>query len=342
MRKTNTVFQNKKENKSYFIILLIGFLLFYSSELFGEFPDLEETPLGFYTRSSRPTISSKKMPQSHFLKTTPVKNQDPLGTCTSFAASACGEHYHRKLFSEAEFTVLAETHLPPSAGGDCKPGLYLGHALRVAQLYGFVDEQRLPYESYLSYVARTNNIDTRYHDWKEKLRQDNQPIICNKVSARTLPKTAYNTTMAEIGVDLRLLGTNEDYGYLLPQISVIHHVSKDCLNHALQGEQPQDTCIGIPAKADIQWVKYELAKSHPVAMAISVFEGCWTTSTISMPNGRSKYIGSHAVVLTGFDDITKRFTLKNSWGEKWGKFGFGDISYDYVKLYSTELVAVGR
>ncbi|MBP6950898.1 MAG: C1 family peptidase [Alphaproteobacteria bacterium] len=342
MRQKNTVFQNRKENKLYFLILLIGLLLFYSSELFGEFPDLEETPLGFYTRSSRPTISPKKLPKKYLLKTTPVKNQDPLGTCTSFAASACGEHYHRKLFSEGEFTVLAETHLPPSAGGDCKPGLYLGHALNVAQKYGFVDEQRLPYESYLSYVAQKNNIDPRSKDWKNKLRRDDQPIICKKVNARTSPKTAYNATMIEIGADLQLLGTSEDYGYLLPRTSVIHHISKKCLGHTLLGEQTQEPCIGIPAQADIEWVKYELAKSHPVAMAVSVFEGCWTTSTISMPNVRSKYIGSHAVVLTGFDDITKRFTLKNSWGEKWGKFGFGDISYDYVKLYSTELVAVGR
>ena len=143
-------------------------------------------------------------------------------------------------------------------------------------------------------------------------------------------------------MSLRLLDTSEDYGYLLPQTSVIHHVSKDCLSHALRGEQTQETCVGIPAQADIQWVKYELAMNHPVAMAVSVFDGCWTRSTIGMPSERNKYIGSHAVVLTGFNDITKRFTLKNSWGEKWGKFGFGDISYDYVKLYSTELVAVDR
>lgn len=38
----------------------------------------------------------------------------------------------------------------------------------------------------------------------------------------------------------------------------------------------------------------------------------------------------HCMVIVGYDDSTRRFTIRNSWGTGWGESGYGYISYDYV------------
>jgi GNAT superfamily N-acetyltransferase len=38
-------------------------------------------------------------------------------------------------------------------------------------------------------------------------------------------------------------------------------------------------------------------------------------------------VGSHVVLLCGYDDLYQEFSFQNSWGADWGKNGFGYISY---------------
>lgn len=40
--------------------------------------------------------------------------------------------------------------------------------------------------------------------------------------------------------------------------------------------------------------------------------------------------GNHAVVITGYDLDKKVFFIKNSWGRKWGKDGFGTLPFDFL------------
>jgi C1A family cysteine protease len=49
-----------------------------------------------------------------------------------------------------------------------------------------------------------------------------------------------------------------------------------------------------------------------------------------MPKPKEKAMGGHAVVGVGYDDKTKRFIVRNSWGENWGKKGYFTMPYDYV------------
>lgn len=39
--------------------------------------------------------------------------------------------------------------------------------------------------------------------------------------------------------------------------------------------------------------------------------------------------GGHAMVLVGFDDTTRMFVVRNSWGADWGDHGYCYISYDF-------------
>ena len=54
------------------------------------------------------------------------------------------------------------------------------------------------------------------------------------------------------------------------------------------------------------------------------------------------YKGSHAIALWGYDDNTRTFVFRNSWGTNWGTKGYGHMPYEYVYKYATELVAVER
>ena len=340
--------------------LLISFLPMFliqsesasASDVLGTF-DLKETPLGRYqtlgVQPMRGGSQDAKLPTSALLKgITPAKDQDVLGTCTSFAVSSCAEYYHQQIFSEAEFTILAETQLPDE---DCVPGLCLADALHLARRMGFTEQNRLPYPSYLKKVAKFNGIKTNLDNWKDRLKalRQEEIQICDK---------DYNSTMAKMGLNFRLSGNaSEDItSYRIGGLHTIHHVSRNDLSKALSSlgdgsfsvEQGKGS-IGKAAGADINQVKVALSQGYPVAGALAVFSGCWESSLVNkdnpyiqLPKQTHKYRGSHAIVLTGFDDVQESFLLKNSWSQDWGKEGSAWIPYEYVKLYSTELTSITK
>ncbi len=41
-------------------------------------------------------------------------------------------------------------------------------------------------------------------------------------------------------------------------------------------------------------------------------------------------MGVHAVVGVGYDDATRRFWVRNSWGASWGQQGYFTMPYDYL------------
>ena len=321
-------------------------------------PKFQETPLGYYKDSTRYHCGSieplKKLPAEYQLRFSPAKNQNPLGTCVSFATVACGEYFYpRYRFSEAELTVLAETR----DGEDCKSGLFLGNTLSLVEEMGFVSERRFPYDLYLGCVAEQNGLDLEDSAWLDNLGDldlDNVDI-CHVGN--------YNKTMREYGNDLRLYKNFADNctSYRLAGLQAIHHVSKSSLQRALHRNKDfnhqfskmristtssstsviKEKEIGLPLHADIESVKQALYQGWPVAAAINVY-GDWTNpvgGNIEMPQEISGD-EAHAVVISGYNDKSQRFYFKNSWGNDWGNRGFGSLSYDYVKLYATELVAV--
>jgi len=43
-----------------------------------------------------------------------------------------------------------------------------------------------------------------------------------------------------------------------------------------------------------------------------------------------KSIGSHVILLIGYNEDKQTFTFVNTWGKKWGEEGLGTITYNYV------------
>lgn len=93
--------------------------------------------------------------------------------------------------------------------------------------------------------------------------------------------------------------------------------------------------IHINLPHDLSVIKSVLAQNIPVLCGINVFLSAETTKAhksgiIPLPSFYEKPLGSHAIVLVGYNDKKQLFKFANSWGEKWGEKGFGYIPYKYI------------
>lgn len=78
-----------------------------------------------------------------------------------------------------------------------------------------------------------------------------------------------------------------------------------------------------------------LAEGYPFVFGFAVYESFESdhvakTGTVPMPKSSEAFLGGHAVCATGYDDRTKRFKVRNSWGPDWGADGYFTMPYDYI------------
>ena len=78
-----------------------------------------------------------------------------------------------------------------------------------------------------------------------------------------------------------------------------------------------------------------LASGFPFVFGFNVYESFESntvtrTGNVPMPRAGEAILGGHAVITVGYDDTTKRFTVRNSWGEAWGKKGYCFMPYAYL------------
>ena len=78
-----------------------------------------------------------------------------------------------------------------------------------------------------------------------------------------------------------------------------------------------------------------LAGGYPFVFGFSVYESfetprVATTGVVPMPRMGERVIGGHAVVACGYDLKTSRFTVRNSWGARWGIGGYFTMPFGYL------------
>ncbi len=78
-----------------------------------------------------------------------------------------------------------------------------------------------------------------------------------------------------------------------------------------------------------------LASGYPFVFGFSVYESFESqavakTGLVPMPAANEKMLGGHAVLAVGYDDASQRFTVMNSWSDKWGKKGYFTMPYAYL------------
>lgn len=92
-------------------------------------------------------------------------------------------------------------------------------------------------------------------------------------------------------------------------------------------------------------------KKHPVIIGVPVNPRGWDEKTgiVVLDDAMKKeceaqpaLCGGHSIILTGYDQVKRVFSFKNSWSPTWGKNGYGEISFDYVNKYARGTGVTGR
>ena len=58
--------------------------------------------------------------------------------------------------------------------------------------------------------------------------------------------------------------------------------------------------------------------------------GTVATGDIPMPGPGETRDGAHFMVVVGYDNATRRFLIRNSWGTEWGDKGYGTVGYEHM------------
>ena len=70
-------------------------------------------------------------------------------------------------------------------------------------------------------------------------------------------------------------------------------------------------------------MKNSLAAFHPFVFGMTVYESFMSntvasTGNVPLPAATERVMGGHAMLGVGYDDVTQRFLVRNSWGVNWG------------------------
>lgn len=106
-----------------------------------------------------------------------------------------------------------------------------------------------------------------------------------------------------------------------------------------QGEEHR-AIVYQAVNQDLNEMKSCLAAGYPFVLGFTVYESFESdtvaqTGIVPMPQPTEKVLGGHAVVAVGYDEATKTFICRNSWGTSWGLQGYFMMPYDY--LLNTDL-----
>ncbi len=78
-----------------------------------------------------------------------------------------------------------------------------------------------------------------------------------------------------------------------------------------------------------------LAEGYPFVLGFTVYESFESPAVaasgkLNMPKKGEAQVGGHAVMAVGYNDSSKRFIVRNSWGATWGQAGYFTMPYDYL------------
>jgi len=82
-------------------------------------------------------------------------------------------------------------------------------------------------------------------------------------------------------------------------------------------------------------MKTAIASGYALIIGISIYDSFESqevarTGIVPMPGVEETLLGGHAVAVIGYNDATKRFECRNSWGTGWGDAGYFTIPYAYL------------
>jgi C1A family cysteine protease len=90
-----------------------------------------------------------------------------------------------------------------------------------------------------------------------------------------------------------------------------------------------------------------LADGFPFVFGFTVYESFETqtvarTGVVNLPKKGESVLGGHAVMAVGYNIGKKRFLVRNSWGEKWGKKGYFTMPFEYVETLAADFWTIRK
>ncbi|KAJ5896172.1 uncharacterized protein N7473_005571 [Penicillium subrubescens] len=77
----------------------------------------------------------------------------------------------------------------------------------------------------------------------------------------------------------------------------------------------------------------------PITIGIICYSNLFDSfdsGVIPMPKPGTWITGGHVISIVGYDDSSRQFKFKNSWGIRWGQSGYGFLPYEYVSGYTID------
>lgn len=236
---------------------------------------------------------------------TPVKNQKDRNTCAYFAVTALVESSIKVKFNKS-FDISEQFQI---AYGKDHFGEYVDKefgstydiAQNFARQYFFVKEEDLPYQS--------------------SFFEPGQPCENEDPFDTVAPSFCYSQGPVD----------RSDYNYVRLDGLKVEWI----------------TGMWSFGKSRAELIQDNIKKKRPVVITVKVYAPLWDNTRVEYTADTDKKCDDgtytcygHAVLLTGYDTDKKVFFFKNSWSEKWGNKGYGEISFDYINNFSDMPITV--
>jgi C1A family cysteine protease len=91
-------------------------------------------------------------------------------------------------------------------------------------------------------------------------------------------------------------------------------------------------------------LRASLAAGLPFTFGFTVYESFESeqvaeTGVVPMPKSNEQIVGGHCVVAVGYDTPSRRFIVRNSWGDGWGDKGYCYLPWAFFTMSQNSLAS---
>jgi C1A family cysteine protease len=172
--------------------------------------------------------------------------------------------------------------------------------------------------------------------WHCRYKQNDKPVMPSRLFSYYNTRVDEGSVYEDAGAEIRDAVKNiarlgicpeNEWPYIIERFA--DEPDAKCYKDALKFQILEYRRINL----NLTEMKTCLAEGYPFVFGVMVYSNFpmdTTTGTVKMPGKYDYAEGGHCLLAVGYNDKTKRFTFRNSWGEAWGKKGYGTIPYKYL------------